>query len=153
MITIDFLADHPAVIPTLVEWFRGQWPDYFADKSQAQIAQDFLSEASRDHIPSRLVAFDADVLAGTIVLRTHANKILPEFKPGLGGLFVVETYRGRGVGTELVRAGMKIATDRGYETIYATTVAAVGILERLGWDFVKTIVHDDEQLALYQCKL
>jgi len=153
MITIGFLADYPAVIPILVEWFLGQWPDYFADKSQAQMEQDFLSEAFRDRIPSRLVAFDADELVGTVVLRTYANEILPEFKPGLGGLFVLDTHRGRGVGTELIQAGMKIATDQGYEAIYATTVAAAGILERLGWDFVKTIIHSDEQSMLYQYKL
>ena len=153
MITIGFLADYPATIPTLVRWFRNQWPDYFANKSQARMEQDFLSEASRDRIPSRLIAFESDKLVGTIVLRVQATEILPQFQPGLGGLFVLESHRGHGIGTELIRSGMKLAIDQGYETIYATTVVAAGILERLGWEYIKTVIHQDEQLALYRYKL
>ena len=48
---------------------------------------------------------------------------------------------------------MKLALDQGYETVFATTVVAAGILERLGWEFVKTVIHQDGQLALYRCKL
>ena len=153
MITIDFLADHPETIPTLAKWFREQWPDYYADMSQAEMEQDFLSEAFRDRLPARLIAFEASELAGTIVLREQGSETLPEFRPELGGLYVVEVHRGRGIGTELVRAGMKLALDQGYETVFATTVLAAGILERLGWEFVKTVTHQDGQLPLYRCKL
>jgi RimJ/RimL family protein N-acetyltransferase len=153
MITIGFLADHPDTTPTLAKWFREQWSDYYADWSQAEMEQDFLSDASRDRLPSRLVAFDADELAGTIVLREQGSHTLPEFRPELGGLYVVESHRGHGIGTELVRAGMNLARDLRYETVSATTVAAAGILERLGWQFIKIVIHGDERLSLYQCKL
>jgi len=153
MITVGFLADYLDTIPTLAKWFRDQWPDYYADKSQAQVEQVFLSEASRDRLPSRLVAFESSKLTGTIVLRKHGTQTLPEYQPELGGLYVVESHRGSGIGTELVRSGMKIALDQGYETVYATTVAAAGILQHLGWEFVKTVIHQDGQLALYRCKL
>jgi len=153
MITIDFLADHLDAIPTLAKWFRAQWPDYFADWSQAEMEQDFLEDASRDHPPIRLVAFDAGELAGTIVLRENGSESSPEFQPELGGLYVVRSHRGHGIGTELVRSGMRLALGQGYTTVYATTVNAAGILERLGWEFIKTVIHSDGEVALYQCKL
>jgi RimJ/RimL family protein N-acetyltransferase len=153
MITIGFLADHPDTVPALAKWFRDQWPDYYADWSQAEMEQDFLEDTSRDRLPIRLVAFETNELAGTIVLREQGSASLPEFQPELGGLYVLESHRGRGIGTELVRAGMKLALDQGYETVHATTVVAAGILERLGWEFIKTVIHDDGQLALYRCKL
>lgn len=152
MITINFLADHVDSIPTLATWFRAQWSDYYADSTQAEMEQDFLEDTSRDRLPCRLVAFEENQLVGTIILREQ-NHTAPEFQPELGGLLVMESHRGHGIGTELVRAGMKLASDLGYETVYATSVSAVGILERLGWEYVKTIIHDDEQLALYRCKL
>jgi RimJ/RimL family protein N-acetyltransferase len=152
MITIGFLADHPNTVPTLASWFLAQWPDFYANWSQAQIEQDFLEDASRNRLPSRLVAFEANELVGTIVLRENGTETLPEFQPELGGLYVIQSHRGHGIGTELVRAGMKLALDQGYETVYATTVAAAGILERLGWEFIKTVVHIDGQLALYRYK-
>jgi RimJ/RimL family protein N-acetyltransferase len=153
MITINFLADHPDTIPALANWFRSQWPDYYANWSQAELEQDFLEDTSRDRLPSRLVAFESNELVGTIILRENGNEDLQEFQPELGGLYVVESHRGHGIGTELIRAGMKLALDQGYETVYATTVAATGILERLGWEFIKTVVHQDGQTALYRCKL
>jgi RimJ/RimL family protein N-acetyltransferase len=152
MITIAFLADYPDTIPTLAKWFRDQWPDYYADWSQAELEQDFLEDASRDRLPIRLIAFESNELVGTIIMREQGSETLPEFQPELGGLYVVESHRGHGIGTELVRAGMKLALDQGYETVYATTVVAAGILERLGWEFIKTVIYQDGQLSLYRCK-
>ena len=153
MITIGFLADYLDTIPTLANWFREQWTDYYAGMSQEQMEQNFLSDASRDRLPIRLIAFESNELAGTIVLRENGTEMLPEFKPELGGLYVVDSHRGHGVATKLVRAGMQLALDQGYEAAFATTVVAAGILERLGWEFTKTVIHPDGQLALYRCKL
>ena len=152
MITISFLADYPDAIPTLAKWFRDQWPDYYANWSQAQLEQDFLLDTSRNSLPSRLVAFESNELVGTIVLREQTES-LPEFQPELGGLYVVESHRGHGIATELIRAGMNLAHDQGYESVFATTVVAAGILERLGWEFLKTVIHSDGQLSLYRCRL
>lgn len=153
MTTIGFLADYLDTIPTLAIWFRDQWPEYHADMSQAELEQDFLEDASRDRLPIRLVAFESNELVGTIILRNNGSETLPEFQPELGGLYVVESHRGHGIATELVQAGMKVALDQGYERVYATTVAAAGILERLGWEFIKTVIHQDGLTALYRCKL
>ena len=152
MITIGFLADYRDAIPTLIRWFREQWPVYHADMSQTEMEQDFLEDASRDRLPIRLVAFESNELVGTIILRDQ-NEKLAEFQPELGGLYVLESHRGHGIATELVRAGMQLALNQGYETVFATTIAATGILERLGWEFIKTLTFEDEQPALYQCKL
>jgi GNAT superfamily N-acetyltransferase len=153
MITTGFLADHPETIPTLVQWFRGQWTDYFSDQSDAEMVQDFRSEASRDRIPIRLVAFKSGVLAGTIVLRQQAADFSPGYQPGLGGLFVVATHRRRGIGTALVRAGMGLAAGLGYGTLYATTIKAAEILEDLGWERIQTVQHEGENHGLYRCEL
>ena len=153
MITIKFLADCLDTIPTLTRWFRDQWPDYFADMSPEELAQDFLADASYDQLPIRLVAFASGQLAGTIILREQGDTIPLGFQPELGGLYVDASQRGQGIGTELIRAGMKLAQDQGYATVYATTVAAAGILERLGWEFIQTVIHEDGPLSLYRCKL
>ena len=153
MIEIAFLADHLEAIPLLTRWFRAQWPDYYAERTAADIAQDFYAEAQREGLPVRLVALRDGQLAGTITLREEATWTLPEYRPGLGGLFVTEPQRGQGVGTKLVRAGMKLALAQGYATVYATTVNARGILERLGWKLVKEVAHGDERLLLYGCDL
>ena len=94
------------------------------------IAQDFYSEANCDGLAVRLVAFIDGELAGKITLREQAFRTLPEHRPGLGEFFAAEQHRGRGVETELVRGGMDVVWEQGYERVYATTVTARGILER-----------------------
>ena len=153
MIGIALLVDCPEVISTLARWFRAQWPEYYAGRTLTDIAQDFFSEANRDSLPVRLLAFADGDLAGTITLREQALQALPEYHPGLGGLLVLEQCRGQGIGTELVRAGMNLAQEQGYERVYAATVTANGILERLEWKLVQAVSPHDEQLLLYSCEL
>ena len=153
MITIDFLANHLDTIPTLTKWFRDQWSDYFADWSDEDMMKDFLEDISRNNLPSRLVAFESNELVGTIVLRESETEVFSEYQPELGGLYVMESYRGHGIGTELVRAGMKLAQSQGYSAVSATTVKAAGILENLGWKFIKTVQYPDGEVSLYSCKL
>ena len=84
MTHIAYLVDHPETIPTLTDWFRAQWPDYFAGRTPADIAQDFYAEANHTGLPVRLVAFAGGALAGTITLRDQAIQTLPKYHPGLG---------------------------------------------------------------------
>ena len=152
MIETAFLVDHPDAIPTLAQWFRTQWPEYFSGRTLTDIAQDFYSEANRNMLPARLVAFYDGELAGTVTLREHALRTLPEYQPGLGGLFVIERYRSCGIGTELIRTGMQVAWSQGYEKLYTATATANGILERLGWKQVQAVSHGEERLGLFCCE-
>ncbi|HMO57656.1 MAG TPA: GNAT family N-acetyltransferase [Roseiflexaceae bacterium] len=152
-IRIAFLIDHPEAIPTLTRWFQAQWPAYYAARTPADIARDFLAEAHREGLPVRLLAFADGEVAGTITLRDQALSSIPGYHPGLGGLLVVEQHRGRGIGTELVRAGMQLARQQGYERVYATTITARGILERLGWKLIEVVSHNSEQLLMFCCEL
>ena len=153
MIKIAFLADHLEVIPQLSQWFLTQWPEYYGGRTPEDNAQDFVWEANRDGLPVRLEAFVDGILVGTITLRNRAISTSPEFTPGLWGLLVPPQHRGRGLGTELVRAGMNLALEYSFERVFATTIAARAILERLGWILVQTVSHGDEQLMLYSYDL
>lgn len=90
MVTIKFLADNLDTVPALTDWFRAQWSDYYASRSDAQLEQAFLSEANRDRLPARLVAFESDALAGTIVLREDGIETVPEYQPELGACLCLQ---------------------------------------------------------------
>lgn len=145
-----YIQDHPDTIPTLAHWFRAQWPDYYAGRRLDDVEGDFRMWLSRDRLPVGLVAFDAAELVGAIVLRERALETRPELQPGLGGLYVAAPHRGRGIGTELVRAGMAAARALGYEVVYTSTEVAGRILGRLGWERTESVLHHGERLAVYR---
>jgi RimJ/RimL family protein N-acetyltransferase len=153
MAQIDFLADHPELVHTLAQWFRAEWTDYYAGMTNEDVARELSEDLNRDRIPIRLVAIVNGELAGCIVLREQALSSQPNYSPGLGGLYVHPQYRRRGIGAELVRAGMNLALDLGYPVVYATTNAAKGILEGLHWQRVSTITHQGEEIGLYRVVL
>ncbi len=153
MIDIALLADHPEVIPTLTQWFRHEWSDYYSGRTSEDIAQEFFEEANRKVLPVRLVAFVEGELVGTIALRDRAMWMLPETFPALGGLLVAEPFRRRGVATELAQAGMELARTLGHQELSATTHHARGVLERLGWEVERSFEHEGELLTLYRCEL
>src|SRR4051794_32368384 len=79
---IVMLADRADFIPTLAEWFRRQWPDYYAGRSVDDVEEDFRREANRIVLPLRLVATHGGALAGTVVLRERAHHTCAECTPG-----------------------------------------------------------------------
>ena len=130
-----FLADHPRLFQ---HWRRGFAPNgqTTMPRTLTDMELDFGEEARRQGIPVRLVALVDGELAGTIVLRDQASPTVPSH-PALGGLFVSARHRGRGIGSELVRAGMNVTREQGYGVVYAVTAVAGGILERLAGQWYK----------------
>jgi GNAT superfamily N-acetyltransferase len=65
-------------------------------------------------------------------------------------LYVAKPHRRRGIGTELIQAGMVLARELGYHSIYTTTNVAGGILEYLQWEYLGPVNHHGEDIALYR---
>ncbi len=150
MIHIDFLADHPEFVHTLAEWFRIQWAVYYHSQTLEEVAMELSEGANRKHIPIRLLALEDEKLAGTIILRHLADPSDPASSPGLGGLLVHVDFRHRGIGTMLIEAGTRLAAEQGYLEVFATSGPASGILERLGWQQLKMVIHGDELLGMWR---
>jgi GNAT superfamily N-acetyltransferase len=149
-VEIRMLADRPELIPELERCFRLQWPDYFANRTSAEMEEDFRREAHRDVLPVRFVATIGGRLAGTAVLRPHAIDSQPAYAPGIGGLVVAPACRWRGIGTALVRACVDAARGMNFPTVYTATATAIGVFERAGWEYVKVVLHAGQDLVLYR---
>jgi predicted N-acetyltransferase YhbS len=139
------LADHPGAICQLARWFRAQWPDHYGSRSAAEIEDDFRASS----LPI-LLAFEGSEMTGTVALRAHALDGVPQLAPGLGGLYVASAHRNRRIGTELVRAGMRVAGDLGYPALYVASAHAGKIFEQLGWETMPSVMHNGEAMAIYR---
>jgi predicted N-acetyltransferase YhbS len=148
---IEPLADYPGAIPLVTRWFYGDGTGFYAGRTFAEVEQCYRAEANRDCIPLRLVAVESGEIVGTVVLREQACSTTPELTPGLGGLFVRENFRGRGIGADLVQACVQAAEQLGYDRLFATTATAHRLFRRAGWQEAgQALDHCGEPLAVFR---
>ena len=82
-------------------------------------------------VPLCLVALHEGQLAGVVNLVDNDDDDHPEWRPWLAGMVVAEPFRGRGVGSALVRGLLAQAWALGFERVYFGTDGP-GFYTRLG---------------------
>lgn len=74
---------------------------------------------------------DGDIIGTYALLRNDLNS-RQDLCPWLACLFVNEKHRGRGIGAELLRHGLKEAANKGYNKLYLSTDLE-SYYEKYGW--------------------
>ena len=132
-IEIAYLADHEEAIGELAQWFYGEWSYLYPDKALDDVKNAIAERTNRDRVPMALVAFEGAVLAGTVCLKTHDMDTRLDLSPWLAGLYVAGPFRGRGIGTTLVKAVEQKAIGLGIRKLYLYTPSAEVFYLRLAW--------------------
>jgi GNAT superfamily N-acetyltransferase len=150
ILRISNLADHPEAIPVIRKWFEMEWAAYYGPGGPGDAEQDLLAYSRRRQLPVGLIAFYEDQLCGIAALKSHSMSTHPHLGPWAAAGLVLPPFRGRGVGSSLLRALEEVARDLGYSTIYCGTATAIGLLERNGWQFMEGVRYDGENVSIYQ---
>lgn len=149
-IRIEYLADHPEVLPILKEWFETEWKSHYGPAGSGDAQSDLLAYANRGELPVGVVAFFEDELCGVAALKAESITTHSHLSPWAAAGLVSPVYRRRGIGTELVRALEQVARKLGYDRIYCGTSTANRFLERRGWQIMEQIRYDGEDVSIYQ---
>lgn len=107
--------------------FWADVPGASADGMAARLAQ----AASTDALPLCLVAMDGDAPAGVVNLIDHDDPNPRVGRPWLAGLVVAPAWRGRGLGSHLVRAVLDDARRLGERQVFLGSDGP-GFYTRLG---------------------
>lgn len=114
----DHLHRRPEHLATVAGWiYREFWEgrDGYAQRDLEVL----LSHAvDPDRIPLSLLALEDGVPVGTVNLIEHDHSKRPELTPWLAALVVIEQYRGRGIGSALVKRLLAEAERIGVSTLY-----------------------------------
>jgi GNAT superfamily N-acetyltransferase len=126
------LAEHPEFIRWVAEEHFREWgaahPGATLDAWECD-----RSGTRRDEVPYTLLALCDSAPVGTAGLVTCDMDTRCELTPWLSGVYVVPAWRGRGVGTALVRAATARAALWGARRLYLYTESAERFYARLGW--------------------
>lgn len=134
-IAIRPLADHADAIPEIARWFFAEWRAIYGEETLASVQQRITTWATRGRLPTALVAVSDGQVIGTVALKVRELEF--PYSPWLAGLFVIPSFRHRGVDARLVRAAEREATSLGVTRLYLYTPASQGFYERLGWSLIE----------------
>ena len=140
-ISIEWLADHPAAVTILKEWFEDEWAPYYEPRGPGDAEQDLLEACSRDVLPIARVAFFNGAICGTAALKAESVSTHQHLTPWLAALLVAPAFRRRGVGEQLIAAVEETALWLGFDCICAGTGkekgAPASLLRSRDWKFVE----------------
>jgi GNAT superfamily N-acetyltransferase len=148
-ITIDRLAGHSEVVPTLVQWFESEWPAYYSAQRVGRAQRDFDSYCNEGSLPVGLVAFHGSSPCGFVALKSEPFATHPQLTPWAGAAYVVPSMRRNGIGAALFRAIELEAARLGYRRLYCATATSMSLLRRCGWYTLDRAVHDAEAMEIF----
>lgn len=135
--TIEYLADHPETLETIVQWMHQEWGNVRGGETLEQRRKRFAGSMNRDRIPLAVVALEAGEVLGSASLIAHDMETRMELTPWLASVFVAEQFRRRGVGAELVRRIIEEAGKLKVPLLYLYTVHNEKLYASLGWTLME----------------
>ncbi len=142
-IAVDYLADHPDVIPVIARWLFDEWGHRSPDGSVERMADNLRDRLQRDVLPLALLAHEDKEPIGTVSLKIREVEVRPQYEHWLGTLFVAESRRRMGIGLLLVGAAADEARRLEISELYLYTRCrdTERLYERLGWAGVERLEY------------
>jgi GNAT superfamily N-acetyltransferase len=134
---IEYLADHPGLVPGLARLHFAQWGYLRPSEPVEDRTARLESSCGRGGIPSVVVALEGGELIGSAMLVASDMDNRPGLTPWLAGLYVVEPFRGLGHGAALVRRIESEAAAVGVDRLYLYTPDAMDFYSMLGWTAIE----------------
>lgn len=131
--TVVPLYTRADLIPDAAALMRQTWPDHYGPDGTGDAQTDLQGRCQTTGLPYGLLAVEGDSVVGLAALDVASCGSMTDETPWLVGLCVAASHRRQGIASQIVQAASAQAKAQGYQTIFATTQNAVGLLTRAGW--------------------
>jgi GNAT superfamily N-acetyltransferase len=136
------LSQNPALLPTVAGWYFTEWGGHVPGRTEADECQRlevFLHDAA---LPLLLIALEDGQPVAAAQLKFHERTERPERQHWLGGVYVRDSHRGRGIAAVLIEDLMTRAAALGVRDVYLQTETDDGgLYRRLGWVPLESVEH------------
>lgn len=150
---IIHLKGNEFAIPVIANWFYNEWGDHYPVKSVEYIAGLLKERMNEASLPLTLIAVENGEVIGTVNLKVRDMSIRQDLSPWLGGLYVREDARKKGVGTQLINAAVDHAKRLKFEQLYLWTATAKDYYLNLGWVLIEEPFYEGKNTGIFQKKI
>ena len=145
---IEYIADHPELLPMIASWLFEEWWRVNPDNS-IDIVEGRLREAmNRDKLPLTLIAFSDSTPVGAASLIHYDMESRKDLSPWLAAVYVLPEHRGKGVGSQLVHTAVEKAQELGVGTLNLFTSKQEKLYTRLGWSVLERKDNGKEKITI-----
>jgi N-acetylglutamate synthase-like GNAT family acetyltransferase len=136
---IALLKEYPEFIPELAELFHEQWNYLHPELKLPDLEKGLKNQANGKIIPTIIIALNENTLLGSASLIKNDMKTRMELSPWLGGVYVKQEFRNRGIGRKLIEEIENISKELNVSHLYLITEHKVEYYENQNWNlFEKT---------------
>ena len=150
---IEYLVDYSQHISELAQLHFKEWSYLRPGESLDERTARLRASCDRNAIPTIVVALKDGKLLGSAMLLAQDMDSHPQLTPWLAGVFVKPEYRGRGIGSALVRRIEAEARSLGISTLYLYTPQAESLYERLGWSAIERCEYRNTDVVVMSKRL
>ena len=138
-----YLADQPALIPVLADWFYDEWGRSDPSSSPERMGQILGGYLNKDKIPLTIILLRGSQPIASASLKIREMETHPQYLNWLGGVFVHPDYRDQGIGSQLVEYSANEAKRLQVNELYLYTRNHEEFYTRLGWQVIKKPLYED----------
>ena len=147
---IEYLADYPALVPTVAAWQQAEFGYLTPTLSPEDRTERLRRSLQKDALPMAFIALSANgtplgsagILATTI---THRH-----LTPWLSSVYVLDEHRGKGVASALSLRAVAEAARLGFDRLYLFTPRSESLYARIGWRTFERIDYNGTALTLME---
>ena len=149
---IDDLKTVPQYLLPLAEWHQAEWQSLNPGQSLQQRIDKMQAYLNDDFIPTTFVASAGQLLGSAAIVKCDMD-IRPQLTPWLASVYVNESKRCQGVGSELVKHVMQQAAEQGIERLYLYTPDQEVFYTKLGWQKLEQVEYHGVKVCIMQVDL
>jgi GNAT superfamily N-acetyltransferase len=138
---IAYLADYPNYLLIVAGWIFDEWGWEMPGSTLESIQTKFSLQLNRERIPLTMLALVESQPVGTTSISFHDMDTRMDLSPWLAAVYVLPEFRGRGVGSQLVRGIEAAATRLQLERLYLFTPNRESFYAHLGWSVLETVEY------------
>lgn len=156
VIRVESIADHLELVPTIARWHWDEWGHADPDGSLTAWTAGLQRRTRRNQVPTTFVAFEEGAPVGSVTLVENDMPDCADFAeltPWVAGTYVVDSARGRGVGSALMRHAVERACRMDLERLYLYTSTAEVFYAKLGWTTIARARYEGEDVAVMALEL
>lgn len=152
-IQFEFLADRPADVGTVIDWWHSVWADRMGAREDA--ARQLSASLGKDELPIHVLATLDGRAIGTAALKNQElAELYPDRQYWLGSVFVDQAHRGGKLASRLSEYIAELARQRGLPHLHLQTInTSGGLYGKLGWEPVEEFDYRGERTLLMIRKL